>query len=252
MLKSLALIMILSLFACVPVIPKDQQGDLYRADVHYKVAMANLASNNPTSALKELLISVELDPDNANIQVALAQTYQRKKAYPQAEVHYLKALKISNNDPRYQNNLASLYLDMGELDKSLYYFDQAANNLLFVNSIVSIAGKGYVYFKKKDYPTALAYLNEAIELDPRYAPPYFFKSEIYRAMGNLTKERVLLQRTLALEPKFLEPRYRLAVVLLQEGRTAEAVEHLKAIIDFSPQTAMGFKAEDLLKSLSEW
>ncbi|MCD6187681.1 MAG: tetratricopeptide repeat protein [Desulfuromusa sp.] len=252
MLKLLTMIMILALVSCVPVVPKEQRSDLYRANAHYKLALGYLAANNPTAALKELLISVKLAPESDVIQVALAQTYQRKKAYSLAEIHYLKALELSDNDPRYQNNLASLYLDMEEWDKALYYFDQAAHNLLFVNSTVSISGKGYTYLKKKDYPAALAYLNEAIELDPRYASPYFFKSEVYRALGNLQKERILLQRTIALEPKFLEPRYRLAVVLLQEGRTAEAIEHLKTLIDLSPQTAMGFKAEDLLKSLSKW
>ncbi len=252
MLKLLAIIMIFSLVSCVPVVPKEKRSDLYRANVHYKLALGNIEANNPTAALKELLISVELAPESDVIQVALAQTYQRKKAYALAEIHYLKALEISDNDPRYQNNIASLYLDMKEWDKALYYFDQAAHNLLFVSSTVSIAGKGYTYFMKKNYPAALAYLNEAIELDPRYVPSYYFKSEVYRALGNLQKERILLQRAIAIEPKFLEPRYRLAVVLLQEGRTAEAVEHLKILIDLTPHTAMGFKAEDLLKSLSEW
>ena len=252
MLKLLTGIIILSLVSCVPVVPKEKRGDLYRANVHFKMALGNLEANNPTEALRELLMAVKLAPESDVIQVTLAQTYQRKKAYSLAEIHYLKALELSDNDPGYQNNLASLYLDMEEWDKALYYFDQAAHNLLFVNSTVSIAGKGYTYFKKQDYPAALANLNEAIEIDPRYAPPYYFKSEVYRALGNLTKERILLQRAISLQPKFLAPRYRLAVVLLQEGRTAEAVEHLKILIDLSPRTAMGFKAEDLLKTLSEW
>ena len=80
MLKFVTLLLLLTLFACVPVTPKSQQTDTERANVHYKMALAKLQSGNPTGALKELLDAVELDPENAIIQIALAQTYQRKKS----------------------------------------------------------------------------------------------------------------------------------------------------------------------------
>lgn len=250
MLKFVTMLLLLTLFACVPITPESKQSDVQRADIHYKLAQANLRSGNPTGALKELLVSVELDPDNAAIQVALAQTYQRKKAYQQAEKHYLKALELSDHDPRYQNNLASLYLDLEQWDKAIYYFDQSAHNLLFVDTAVSIAGKGYAYYKKNDFQTALGYLNESIELAPRYATPYFFKSKIYHAMGNKNKQKLALQRAIQLEPKFLESRYQLALLFAEENSIAEAIEQLEAIIDYSPNTTMSFKAEDLLQKLS--
>ncbi len=250
MLKFVPMLLLLTLFSCVPITPESQRSDVQRADIHYKMAQASLRSGNPTGALKELLLSVELDPDNAIIQISLAQTYQRKKAYPQAEKHYLKALELSDNDPRYQNNLASLYLDLEQWDKAIYYFDQAAHNLLFVDTPVSIAGKGYAYYKKNDFQTALGYLNESIELAPRYASPYFFKSKIYNSLGNKVKEKLSLQRAIRIEPKFLEPRYQLALLLAQEGAIAEAIEQLEAIIEYSPNTTMSFKAEDLLQKLS--
>ena len=250
MLKFVPMLLLLTLSACVPITPESQQSDVQRADIHYKMAQASLRSGNPTGALKELLLSVELDPDNAIIQISLAQTYQRKKAYPQAEKHYLKALELSDNDPRYQNNLASLYLDLEQWDKAIYYFDQSAHNLLFVDTPVSIAGKGYAYYKKNDFQTALGYLNESIELAPRYASPYFFKSKIYNSLGNKVKEKLSLQRAIRIEPKFLEPSYQLALLLAQEGAIAEAIEQLEAIIEYSPNTTMSFKAEDLLQKLS--
>jgi len=250
MLKLVTILSLLTLISCVPISPEDQKTDFERADTHYRVALANLQANNPTGALSELLSAVKLNPENAVIQVTLAQTYQKKKAYPQAEKHYLKALQLSDNDPRYQNNLASLYLDMEEWDKAIYYFDQAAHNLLFVDTPVSIAGKGYAYFKKNDFQMALGYLNESIELAPRYASPYFFKSMIYHAMGNTDKEKIALQRAIKIEPKFLEPRYQLALLLAKENLLDEASEQLEAIIEYSPSTAMSFKAEDLLKTLS--
>ncbi len=247
-LKFVTIVVLSSLFACVPVSPETQQ-DHHQADVHYKLALAHLQADNPTAALKELLVAVKQDPKNSSIQVALAQTYQRKKAYPQAEKHYLQALKLSDNDPRYQNNIASLYLDMEEWDKAIQYFDQASKNLLFVNAHVAVAGKGYAYFKKGDYPAALNYLTEATQLAPRYSTAYFLKSEVYHAQGNSELEKDALQRTIEISPQFLQARYQLAVLFLQEKSVEDAMEQLNIILEFSPTSELGRKARKLLQSL---
>ncbi|MDX2495118.1 MAG: tetratricopeptide repeat protein [Desulfuromusa sp.] len=248
MLKIATIVLIFSLFACVPV-SQEAQKDHHQADVHYKLALAHLQADNPTLALKELLVAVKQNPQSSSIQVALAQTYQRKKAYPQAEKHYLEALKLSDNDPRYQNNLATLYLDIKEWDKAIKYFDQASKNLLFVNAHVAIVGKGYAHFKKMDYPAALNYYNEAIELTPRYSSAYFLKSEVYHALGDVELEKAALQRAIELAPQFIRARYQLAVLLLQENSLEEAADQLKIILEFSPTSELGSKARKLLNSL---
>ncbi len=249
-LKLFIVILVLCLFACVPVRPEAQK-DHNQADIHYKLALAHLQGDNPTLALKELLVAVQQDPQNSSIQIALAQTYQRKKAYLLAEEHYLKALDLSDNDPRYQNNLASLYLDMKKWDKAIEYFDHASMNLLFVNAHVAVAGKAYAYLQKKDYSTALEYSTEAIVLAPRYAAAYFLKSEIYQAMGDIDQEKSSLQRAIDIAPHFFRARYQLAVLLLQEGSSEKAEEQLKTILEFSPKSEIGYKAKGLLKSLSD-
>ncbi|MEA3363272.1 MAG: tetratricopeptide repeat protein [Thermodesulfobacteriota bacterium] len=247
-LKIATIVLIFSLFACVPVSQKAQQ-DHHQADVHYKLALAHLQADNPTSALKELLVAVKQNPKNSSIQVALAQTYQLKKAYPQAEKHYLEALKLSEGDPRYQNNLATLYLDIKEWDKAIHYFDLASKNLLFVNAHVAVVGKGYACFKKMDYQAALNYYNEAIGLAPRYYSAYFLKSEVYHALGDVELEKNALQRAIELAPQFIRARYQLAVLLLQENSLDEAVDQLNIILEFSPTSELGSKARKLLNSL---
>ena len=249
-LKFSIVILMLFLFACAPVNPNAKSAH-QQADVHYKMAMAHLQSDNPTLALKELLVAVKQDPKNSSIQVALAQTYQRKNAYPQAEKHYLKALELSDDDPRYQNNLASLYLDLEEWDKAIHYFDLASRNLLFVNPHVAVAGQAYAYFRKMNYSTALNYSTEAIKLSPRYASAYFLKSEIYHAMNDIVQEKFFLERAIEIAPQFIRARYQLAILLLQENSLEEAAGQLKIILEFSPTSELGYKAKSLLKTLSD-
>ena len=239
----------ISLSACAPA-NESAQNKRQQADVHYKLATAHMQSNNPTLALKELLIAVEQDPRNSSIQVALGQVYQQKKAYELAEKHYLIALDLSDNDPRYQNNLATLYLDMQEWDKAISYFDKASSNLLFLQVHVAIAGKAYAYFKKNDFPTAVTYFKEVTTLAPGYAPAYYHLSEVYRAMDNTPLEKQNLERAINIAPQFIQARFRLATLLIAEDLKDEAAEELKTIIKYAPTSELGHEARTLLKTLS--
>jgi Tfp pilus assembly protein PilF len=234
--------------ACAPV-NQEAARNRQQSEVHYKMATAHLQANNPTLALKELLIAVRQDPQNSSIHVALAQAYQQKKAYKLAEQHYLKALELSPGDPRYQNNIAALYLDMKSWDKAIDYFDKASQNLLFTNAHVAIAGKAYAYYKKGDYPTALSYYTEVIARAPRYAQAYFHQSEVYRALGDVNHELMSLRRAVESAPQFIQARYRLAVVLLEENALDEAVQELNTIIEFAPTSELGHQSSELLRTL---
>ncbi len=240
-----------TLFACAPSGKgANNRTPKQLADSHYKLAMAQLQGNNPTMALKELLIAERQDPENSEILVALAQTYQLKKAYSLAEQKYLKALQLSNNDPRYQNNLAALYLDTHHWDKAIHYFDLASKNLLFVQAHVAVAGKAYAYYKKMDYAKALKFATEAISMAPNYAQAYMLKSRIYKALGDREKEMYFLQRTVDVAPNSMSARYQLAELFLRDNSLVKAKQQLKTIVDFSPNSEVGRKAEVLLKTLS--
>ncbi len=237
------------LSACAPV-QQEQSKTRQQAEVHYKLAMAHFQSNNPTSALRELLIAVREDPGNDSIQVALAQAYQQKKAYAQAEKHYLEALRLSPDDPRYQNNLAALYLDMGEWDKAIDYFDRAAGNLLFLNAHIAVSGKAYAFYKKGDFDNALRYFKDVNAMAPHYAPAYYYQAEVYRALGQPEREKAALQSAIDTAPQYLQARYRLAELLAAEGDVEAARNELETIIDLAPAADWGRKAKDFLRSLS--
>jgi tetratricopeptide (TPR) repeat protein len=239
----------IAMSACVPA-GQTRTDKLQQADVHYKMAAAHMQANNPTMALKELLQAVQKDPHNSSIHVSLAQAYQQKKAYSLAERHYLESLKLSENDPRYQNNLAALYLDMEEWDKSIEYFEKASNNILFNSAHVAVTGKAYAYYKKGDYSKALTFYKEATELAPHFAPAYYRQSEVYRQLKNTELEKVSLQRAIDIAPQFIQARYRFAELLIDTDELKKAEQQLQTIIEFSPSSEIGLQANDLLRTLS--
>jgi Tfp pilus assembly protein PilF len=235
------------LTGCVttPSVPNEKQ----QAEVHYKVAVAHLQAGNSTLALKELLTAVSYDPERSKIHVALAQAYQQKRAYEQAERHYLKALELSENDPSYQNNLATLYLDMERWDDAIAYFGEAAENLIFVDAHISAAGKGYAYFKKNDNGAALSAYDEAIALAPRYAQAHFLKSRIYQQQGDIDMVELELRKAIEIRPQFLQARYELGMLLLDAQQLTDATAEFELIVNLAENSDWGVKAQRVLKTL---
>lgn len=245
------LLLAVGLFACVPVEQQAQQKQNQQADVHYKLGVSHLQGNNPTLALKELLIAVENGPENSAIHASLAQAYQLKKAYSLAEQHYLKALALSDNDPRYQNNLASLYVDMKEWDKAIEYFDKAVSDLLFLSPHVALTGKGYVYLMKQDYPAALQQFEEVVAIAPRYAQAYFFQSETYLAMDKPDLARRALEQAIDVAPGFVQAIYQLGVMSLKEQMKEDAVARFERVVELAPNSEWGMKATVMLRAVKK-
>lgn len=234
-----------------PQVQAQKKNKIPLAEEHFRLGVSHLKSNNPTQALKELLQAVELDPKNDEINEALAQAYQRKKAYRLAEQHYLKAIEFSNDNPRYKNNLASLYLLMKEWDKAIDYFDQAASNLLFMNPHVALAGKGFAYLQKKDYRAALAQLKEATVMAPRFAQGYYLQGETYKAMGDSDRARIALEKALNIAPNYVQALYQLAVLDLETDRIDAAIDHFEKVVDLAPLSELGMQAADMLRALEK-
>ncbi|NOY13961.1 MAG: tetratricopeptide repeat protein [Deltaproteobacteria bacterium] len=243
-------LLVAGLSGCMVAV-RQQQSARQQADVHYKLGLSQLESNNPTRALRELLIAVRNGPNDSAIHAALAEAYQLKKAYPQAERHYLQAIKLSKGDPRYENNLASLYLDMQQWDKAISYFDKAGSNLLFLNSHVALTGKSYAYFKKGDYPAALRQIEDVIAIAPRYARAYYIQSEVYQALGQEDKARQSLNRAVAVAPDFIPAIYQLGLMLQQDKQLTAAREKFKQVVELAPDSEWGLKAAALLRALPE-
>jgi len=237
------------LFGCGGPIQQHLEEQKKKSEYHYKVGASQIQAGNPTQALKELLEAVKGDPRNPEINAALARAYQMKKAYELSEEHYKKALEYSDNDPRYQNNLASLYLETKNWDAAIKYFDEAAANLLFADSYIAFAGKGYAYYHKGEYQAAVEQYEEANSVAPKYARAYFLKSEALMELGRTAEARQALEKAVEIVPGYLEANYQLAVMLMKDGLIEAATVRLEKVVEVAPTSEWGIKAAELLRAL---
>ncbi|HKJ04914.1 MAG TPA: tetratricopeptide repeat protein [Geopsychrobacteraceae bacterium] len=238
-----AVVMVLLLFGCGMTAKQKNQ-----ATSHYTLGLSHLQSGSPTMALKELIQAEKIDPDDAEIQALLAQIYQIKKAYPKAEEHYQLALKLSDNDPRFQNNLAALYLSMEQWDKAIDYFSKAAENLLFMRTELALTGIGYAHFRKGDFPAAINAYQDAKSIAPGYALISLRLGEVYYALGQDAAARNEFETALSQSPANAEAHYRLGLVLLREKKNNKAVEMFRRVLELSPESEWGQKSASFLKT----
>lgn len=221
------------------------------AKVHYTLGLSYLREPNHSLALREFLLAAEANPGDPEVQLALGQTYQLLKSYPEAERSYRKALSLgeSTYTPIVQNNLGALYLDMERWDDAIRLFNQAAANLLFQNPEVSHAGIGYAKFKKGDVLSAINAYRRSIEINPRYAPARLRLAEAYEAFGKPDLAFGEYQEAVKLAPENVALQYQYGLIAAKTGKKVQAINAFREVIRLAPAGEEAKLAADNIKLL---
>lgn len=116
--------------------------------------------------------ALELDPDSSRSQLNLAwiecwQNWNLKKAYEHAN----KALEIQEADDIFLT-ISNFLTVEGKLDAAQNYLDKALH--LDPYAAINHHYKGFLYYLKEEYKTAIPHLKKALELDPKLPfPPIY-------------------------------------------------------------------------------
>lgn len=219
------------------------------ARVHYTLGVAELKNNNPTMALSKFLDAEKIDKRDPDIQEGLAQAYQRKGAFAEAENHYLKAIAIRPDEPRYYNNLGSLYLDMQRPDDALGFLEKAAGNLLFPNPEIPLTGIGIAYFLKNDYARAVSAYREALSKNARYVEAYLRLGEALTAQGQVDRGLAEYRKALVLAPEYTRLHFYMGMAFMKNGDMEQARQAFIKVRQLLPESEMGQRANDYLDML---
>jgi Tfp pilus assembly protein PilF len=242
--------LLLALFVagCTPA-GGSRAGAKQNAEVQYTLGVAELKNNNPTMALAKFLEAEKFDKNDPDIQEGLAQAYQRKGAFAEAEKHYLKAIDLRSDEPRYFNNIGALYLDMQRPDEALVYLEKAARNLLFPNPEISLTGIGIAHFQKNDYPAAISAYREALSKNPQYVEAYLRLGEVLSAVGQVDRSLVEYRKALALAPEYGRLHFYMGLAFMKNGDVEQARQAFSKVRQLIPETEMGLRAGNYLDIL---
>ncbi len=88
---------------------------------------------------------------------------------------------------------------------------------------------------KKDYPTALDFLDQAIVLKPQFAESWNRRATAHFLAGNYSKSMTDIERTLALEPRHFGALSGMGMIFLDLGKKDLALAALRKALDVYPQ-----------------
>src|SRR5580698_4621078 len=202
--------------------PKDTDSWLMLGRLH-KVAQKSVEAQN---AYKKAL---ENDPDNEDALTGLAMVYA-DLGDSTAAADLLKKLATKNPTPRSLQALAAAYEQMHE-------YALAAETL---KRTLELSPPNAAELKRfmaadlrraKQFQAALKVYQELVTDEPSDAESYLRMSNIYTQLRDFNKAREAEDKARAIEPNNLDVRYNEVTILEKEGKTPEAIERLKGILD---------------------
>lgn len=197
---------------------KEKQAKIKRADLHYSHGTEALVNKEYTTALDHLMKANKLKPNQSNILNNLGMAFYFKKEEARALKNLLLALKADPKNSDARTNVASLYLEMNQLNKAEEHYRIVLKDLIYKHQYRVHYNLAIVEKKRGNYDKSVVQLKKAIEIKDDYCPANF-------KMGNLAFRRYDYQTAL----KYFRDATKGSCYNLAEPhlKQAEAMIHLK-------------------------
>jgi tetratricopeptide (TPR) repeat protein len=218
----------------------DEDGNDSPAILIENATAANRAVNLPEF--------VNIPPDGLQkIEVPVARFYRlfdvawalaEKGQYEAAAAEWRKALEISPEDARAQNNLGFALANTGRIDEAVGHWRKAAEiNPEYADVYRNL---GRAMLRKGNFDEAAANWRKALELDPDDVETRDRLGFALLRQGRFEEASAHLRKAAALDPKDAEARYNLGVALLHQGGFDEAILHFRKAIELDPGNAQAY------------
>jgi len=172
---------------------------------------------------------LDIDPDNEDALTGLA-TIEADLGDTKSAAAILQKLAQKNPNARSLRALAAAYEQMHEYALAA----ETAKRLLDMNppdaSDVKHELAQYQTLAEQ-YQAALQTYGELVADEPNDAEAYLHMSQIYTQLKDYAKAREASDKAAALEPDNLDIRYNLVRILEAQGKTSDAIQLLKDIVD---------------------
>jgi len=205
--------------------------DIAAKDVDAWVMLGRLekAAQDNAEAERAYKKALDVDPDNEDALTGLSLVYL-DLGNSQAAADTLKTLADKNPSARSLQALAETYEQMKEFGLAAEALKKAlALSPPNAAELRQAMAQDLVY--AQNYADALQIYEALVADDPTDAQSYLRISQIYSRQRKFNDARTASDKALAIDPANLEIRYNQVSILEAEGKTQQAIQTLKDILD---------------------
>ena len=193
------------------------------ADARMRMGVTYLDQRNLPMAMRELTQASELDPGNAEVDMALGLVYQARGDMSKAEEHLRRAIGKNPDYADARNNLGIILAGRKAWDEAIRQFEAAGANVMYTTPERAYFNLGEAYRVKGDPANAEGAYRRALRANEQYAPAYMALSAVLGGRGKWEEAASTLARCVEVLPDFDSGWMELGRAWLRLSRPADAL-----------------------------
>lgn len=167
------------------------------AQANLSLAIEYMNRGDYEKSLEKLDRARAADPGFSGIYNGYGLLYQLLGRNDEAEMYFLKALKLNPNDSGTMNNYGRFLCQAGQIQKAEQTLLKAATNPLYATPEIAITNAGTCAYQNKRLTEAETYFRQALEINKNIPTALLQMSELSFDKTNYLSARAYLQRYLA-------------------------------------------------------
>jgi tetratricopeptide (TPR) repeat protein len=206
---------------------------------HYKMAQAAMRLGDGATAVRELITTVQIDPDQYAARLDLANLMILAREFTQAKEHLdLLVQKQPNNPDVY---LARANYDAGTNNTGAALADLQKALQLDPNRSDSYLNLAILQVRGQQWDAAEANLKKAVDLNPKSTSALVTMGNFYQTRGRFPEAEQWFKMGYQSAPDDPNPRLSLAGLYLAENKPGEAEEFLRESKKDFPNNSDGYR-----------
>lgn len=223
-----------------------------KARAHYNAGIEQMRQGKSALAVRELLIALQISPEDPWIHWALAEAYRQKGRLDDAEHHLLTALEIRPDFQQARLNLSALYVELGRYNEAIELTDQLLDDPTFPVPWKALTNRGWAEYELGQRQKARESFEAALEYNEKHWRSFLALGILDEEAGDRIEALEQFEQVIALDPGPLaeaEANYRIGEIYVSLGNRERAVQHLMAATAKEPSGQWGKRSEDYLRRL---
>lgn len=208
-------------------------------------------------ALEHAHKALQLDPENARAYLLLAYIHAERRAYPDAERNVRTAIRLLGTQEQpsllaeAKNLLGVILVHQRRFDEGIAILRESASDVMNTAPFFAWGNLGWALYEKGEYDQAIAALQEATRIQPRFCVGHYRMGQSYFAKEDFANAEEALTRAIEADERctrHYQEAFRLrGEVRARLGRREDAIADFERCLEMGRETGSGSACQRFLE-----